>query len=255
MLIANELGSRDVQAYALKNQRHAFSCLRRLAEAAYAYRQALDIRRELGEPKLATALLAGLARISLTEENQTQAQAYVQEILSFLEQNIPASGSGDALDGTDAPLRVYLTCYRVMDATQDPRAQRLLIAAHNLLQERAGKIRDKLLLRSYLEDVTPHREIIAAYRELQTRQSGSQVTLSLPRADAPSGRPLREDKYVSVTWTIVAPRDDDIPGKGDRRRLRLLRLLSEAADQGAAPTMHDLAGRQAIQCGILCLGI
>jgi predicted ATPase/DNA-binding SARP family transcriptional activator len=239
--IAQELGSRDVEAQALKNQGHILLALGHLAEAADAYRQALDIRRELGDSKLATELLAGLAQISLNRGDLTQAQAYVQEILNFLESNTPSPGSGDALDGTDEPCRVYLTCYRALDATQNPLAQQILTSVHNLLQERAEKIRDKELLRSYREDVTANREIIAAYRELQARQRGAQITLSLPRVDAPTGRPLHEDEYVSVTWTPAAPEDDDITRKGDRRRHRLLRLLQEAADQGAAPTVDDLA--------------
>jgi DNA-binding transcriptional ArsR family regulator len=63
----------------------------------------------------------------------------------------------------------------------------------------------------------------------------------LPRAGAPTGRPLREDEYVSITWTLATPDDASIANEVDRRRHRLLRLLHQAAAQGAAPTVDDLA--------------
>jgi predicted ATPase/DNA-binding SARP family transcriptional activator/DNA-binding transcriptional ArsR family regulator len=248
---AEELGSRDVEAKALKNQGHVLLALGHLTKAADAYQRALDIRRELGDSKLAMEPLAGLAHVALFQEDLTQAREHVEEILSYLEDHMPAPGftahpetstwTGHPLDGTDEPLRVYLTCFHVLEAGQDPRAQQVLIAAHNLLQKRAGSITDQDLQRCYLENVRINREVVAAYRDLQTRLQGSQITRALPRSDAPTGRPLREEEYVSVTWTPAAPEDDGIPRKGDRRRHRLLRLLQEAADQGAAPTVDDLA--------------
>jgi DNA-binding SARP family transcriptional activator/Tfp pilus assembly protein PilF len=76
----------------------------------------------------------------------------------------------------------------------------------------------------------------------QTGPGSSQsLKVHLPRAGAPSGRPLQDDEFVSVAWTVVAPGDEIIPGKADRRRHCLLRLLQEAEAQGAAPTLEDLA--------------
>jgi DNA-binding SARP family transcriptional activator/biotin operon repressor len=69
----------------------------------------------------------------------------------------------------------------------------------------------------------------------------SQVTVRLPRADAPTGRPLRDDEYVTVTWTVDAPEDAALHGKVARRRQRILRLLAEAQTQGATPRDQDLA--------------
>ncbi len=68
-----------------------------------------------------------------------------------------------------------------------------------------------------------------------------QISVRLPAASAPTGRPLRDDEYVTVTWTVDTPEDEVIPDKVLRRHLRLLRLLREAADQSAAPTVPDLA--------------
>ena len=65
--------------------------------------------------------------------------------------------------------------------------------------------------------------------------------MRLARADAPIGRPLREDEYVLVTWTMDAPEDKARAAGPDRRHARIRRLVEEAADQGAAPTIGDLA--------------
>ena len=67
------------------------------------------------------------------------------------------------------------------------------------------------------------------------------MDVRLPRCEAPTGRPVREDEWVTVHWRIQLPEDALIRHKGDRRRHRLLRLLREAREQGAAPRVTDLA--------------
>jgi hypothetical protein len=62
-----------------------------------------------------------------------------------------------SLDGTEEPLRIYLTCYRGLKSNQDPRDEEILDTAHALLQERAAKIDDEKLRRSFLEDVVASR--------------------------------------------------------------------------------------------------
>ena len=126
-----------------------------MAEAAQSYRQAVEIRGELGERNLAIESLAGLARASLGQKDLSLALTHVEEILDHLEDK--------TLDGTDEPFRIYLTCYRVLRANQDPRAQDVLAEAHRLLQERAARISDEETRRLFLENVTAHREIVEAW--------------------------------------------------------------------------------------------
>ena len=154
LLLAQKIGCRPIQGQALTRLGRAFEGLSRLAKAAENYRQALDIRRELGERNRAMEPLSGLARILLAQGDLAQAQAHVQVILSHLE-----TGS---LDGTDEPFQVYLTCYHVLRAAGDARAEVILDTAHRLLQERAAKISDEKLRRSFLENVAAHREIVEA---------------------------------------------------------------------------------------------
>jgi adenylate cyclase len=153
--IAQELGDPQCEAYAVTHLGHALAGLGQLAEAADTYRQGLALRQELGQPHLATEPLAGLARVYLLQENPIEAQAFIKEILGHLESH--------TLEGTEEPLRIYLTCYRVLTANHDPRAADLLKTAHCLLQERAARIVDEELRRSYLENVPAHREIVQEF--------------------------------------------------------------------------------------------
>ena len=157
--ITQELGDSNSQAYHPTYLGHALVGLDRLAEAAEAYRQAMVLRREFGQPHMVMEPLAGLARVSLAQTDLSQAQTHVEEILGFLEDN--------TLDGTDEPFRVYLTCYRVLHANHDPRAKEILNTAHGLLQEQAARISDKELRRSFLENVAAHREIRSEWSKSQ----------------------------------------------------------------------------------------
>ncbi len=157
--IAREFGGRRVQGDALTFLGHALAGLACLSEAADAYRQALALRRELGQHNLAMEALAGLACVSLAQGNLPKAQAQVEEILSYLET--------DDLNSTYEPFKVYLACYRVLDANEDPCAQTILKEAHSLLQEQAAKIDDEALRRSFLENVPAHREIMSAFAKGQ----------------------------------------------------------------------------------------
>jgi adenylate cyclase len=157
--IARDVGQPDEQATALTYLGHALAGLGRLGESAGAYQRALGTRHELGQSPLAAEVQAGLARVSLAQGDTTQALDRVEEILSHLQ-------TGN-LYGTDEPIRIYLTCYRVLRANQDPRAEEILETAHDLLQERAAKIDDEKLRRSFLENVTANRELVAEWKDLR----------------------------------------------------------------------------------------
>jgi predicted DNA-binding transcriptional regulator YafY len=77
--------------------------------------------------------------------------------------------------------------------------------------------------------------------ERPTGRPSNRVEISLPSITAPTGRSLREDEYVEVTWTVAALEDEEIVDKADRRRHRVLRLLREATEHSAAPTVQHLA--------------
>jgi len=151
---------RFIQAFGLTHLGHALAGLRRLDEAVGAYEEALELRRRLGEHYLANEPLAGLARICLAQGDLAQAQAHVEEILDYLEI--------DNLDGVWEPTLVYLTCYRVLQANDDPRADDILEQGYQFLQERAAKISDGEERRSFLERVAANRELVETWEEAVT---------------------------------------------------------------------------------------
>jgi ATP/maltotriose-dependent transcriptional regulator MalT len=150
--IAQETGNRDAEGYAFTSLGRTLETRERLTEAANAYRQAIDVRSEIGQHHMALEPLAGLVRISLQQGKPDQAQSQVEEILSFL-------GQGNTLESFSEPFLAYWSCYRVLHANQDPRAEDLLNEAHRLLQEWAARIDNEELRRSFLENVPYHREI------------------------------------------------------------------------------------------------
>ena len=163
LAVAEEVGDRRNQSHALTHLGHVLVGLDRPDEALAAYREALALRREAGEQHRAMETLAGLARISLAQGETYTAVALVEEILSFLET--------DTLDGTDEPVRVYLTCYRVLQAQGDERASGILTTAHDLIQARVARIDDPVTRCCFLENVRAHRDTVAEWERVKGRGS------------------------------------------------------------------------------------
>ena len=137
---------------------HAHTALGDLDKALNEYEQALALRSSLLGPRKIYDTLAGMARQSLSRGDLTQALSHVEEILTHLE-------TGN-LDGSLEPYRIYLTCYQVLRANQDPRANGILADTYNLLQERGENIADESLRSSFLENVAVNREIINEYKKI-----------------------------------------------------------------------------------------
>jgi tetratricopeptide (TPR) repeat protein len=125
--LARALGDRAVEGRALIVLGHAFTELEMPAQAARAYEQALHLQRDLGQPNLAAESLAGLARVRFAQGDASQAQACVDEILTQLR--------NDGLQGANEPIRVYLTCYQILQANGDPRAAEVLTAASSIFDQ------------------------------------------------------------------------------------------------------------------------
>ncbi len=103
---------------------------------------------------------------------------------------------------------------------------------HSLLRDLPDEDREVALAR-----VPAHREVLSVWAERQPRK----IQQKLARVDAPKGRPLSDSERVHVTWTVCCPDDLAAQSVVSRRHRRLLRLISEAATQGAVPTVADLA--------------
>jgi len=161
LTVHRELGDRHNEGYTLTYLGHALAASGQLEQATDAYQKARQIRRQLGQESLVMDDLAGLARVAMKEGKLKQARTYVDEMVAWTDAN--------GVEGIEYPLEVYLTCYQVLQAhaKQDPaagpRAQTILTTAHTLLQKQAANIKDERLRRSFLENVSFNREIMAIW--------------------------------------------------------------------------------------------
>lgn len=115
-------------------------------------------------------------------------------------------------------------------------AYRTLDAAHAAVQRQFEGLRPDEVMRG-LTAVPVNRQLEAAW---QAGRPDSQ-TIALARLGTPTGRPIEADDLVEVAWTVRHPLDELLPEGPDRRRHRLVRLVTEAEAAGAAPTVADIA--------------
>ncbi len=176
----------------------------------------------LGEPDLSDAALLALTYARLKQA--CQAQRYLEEVARRV---------------TPQTYQSHLIAHWCAQASeelgQSDQAQTWRLQAWEWLQSFLKGLPPDWRKRS-VEEMPYHRAIAQAIQQDQ-----HQHRVRLPRHDAPTGRPLREDEWVEVIWTPSLPEDDRIPSKVERRRQRVLRLLREAKAQGAAPTVEHLA--------------
>ena len=244
-----------------------------LEEAQRFAQRALRVNRQIGSYNFEIQALKMLGLIALDRDDPQQARAWFEqgvavaqaqqqmvdwaEQLSHLALTYARLGdyegalrlSGRALEALererDVDDHLKRACWEracIVGVAQGAKAAvPLLERAYQLLMSIVERISDPDLRRSFLENVAENRAIVAAYRLGRPPAFPHRRRFCLPRADAPTGRPLRDDEYVEVTWSIAAPEDDEVIGKVARRRHRLLRLLREAAEQAATPTVYDLS--------------
>jgi adenylate cyclase len=156
--ISRDIGARDSEASALTGLGHALLELGQLTQAAAAFQQAAVLQQESGQ-RFAIEPKAGLARAALARGRATQAQAQVEELLECLENR-------DLDSEKDVPLHVYLICYYVLHCNDDPRANEIIHRAYLLLQDRAARIDNDELRRSFLQNAQVHRAIVAEWETL-----------------------------------------------------------------------------------------
>ncbi len=156
--IARETGHRDVEAFLLNTLGHAQLAAGELEPAQAHFVQALAIWQTLESSPYTLHAQAGLAELAQRRGAAHQALPHVQAILDYASAH-PSQASDPAA------LAAYLTCYRVLRALNDPRAAAVLRNACAHLRERADKLGDPELRRSFLENVRAHRELEQACGE------------------------------------------------------------------------------------------
>lgn len=154
--LMRKMGDPSGEAWAWTCLGHAHFLLPDLIESAHSYEQALNLRRTLKQAALATEPLAGLAQTALEEKNSGLALKYAEEILSHLNQ-------GGNLDGTEEPIRIYWSVYQALQANNDPRANRILDEAYELLQEQVNRFHSDDDRQMYVRNVPWRNGIMMAW--------------------------------------------------------------------------------------------
>jgi len=147
--------------YTLTDMGDVFTHMKEWKKAAKYLLEAIEIREVLNQPHMAMESRAGLARVVLAQGKSAEALQHIELILDYL-------NSGHTLEGAEQIFRIYLTCYQVLLANHESRAEELLESAYIQLKEQAGKITDQVLQQSFLENVPWHREIVQLW---ETRAS------------------------------------------------------------------------------------
>ncbi|RLC74976.1 MAG: hypothetical protein DRI61_15685, partial [Chloroflexi bacterium] len=212
LAICREVGDRNFELEALELLGFIAADLGAYAEAREHFAQALEVAQDNGQLRDAILARSHLALASLRlgeveEAHRLSAQAVSElkelgeppsqmQIVYFERHQIVAEAEGLA------PARPYLEY------------------AYRLLMEAADRIRNPQLRHSFLENVPEHRAILIAHRLGHPPTPLRRQTVRLPHIEAPLGRPLREDEWVEVTWTLALPEDDEISDKVARRQHR-----------------------------------
>jgi predicted ATPase len=142
--MGESLGRRfSIPAYVVLG--HILISLNKLDGAEQTLYTAQRICDETGYTRVTADLLHGLARMALARADNAHALAEVEKILKLRETD------PTLVNMSDAPMRVFATCYAVLQANHDPRAAELLQEAHKQLETYANRITDTHLKHLYLE--------------------------------------------------------------------------------------------------------
>lgn len=153
--IAMEVQSPVFEAIALCSLGNAELALGRHAPAQTAFARAQSVAMELNNATQHDAA-AGLARVALAQGDIAAALRAVASLLPQL------AGDG-ALESTEAPYLIRLTCYQALSRGNDPRAAPLLGSAYAELLGVAAGIADDELRHGFLHNIPEHRAIMAAW--------------------------------------------------------------------------------------------
>ncbi|MCB0110747.1 MAG: hypothetical protein KDE53_32735, partial [Caldilineaceae bacterium] len=142
---------------------HARAAVGQWAAATAAFQQALAALEQFGKDTLAAEPQAGLAQIALSQGDQAGALTRIEIILPVLTEQSHA--------GYNNPYFIYLTCYRVLAASGDPRAATILHQGYDLLHQDAAALDDESRQR-FLTGVTIHRDLVVAYEGMKRTGAG-----------------------------------------------------------------------------------
>lgn len=158
--ISREIGDQSLEAWSHTSLGKIYFDTNDYEAANNAYKSALEIRRILDQPNLASEPIAGQGRIALVEGDINAAIDHIDPLIYYLEQ-------GGTLEGTDDPIRVYLTCFHILQQANDPRASLPLEAGYQLILTRATSIKNEVVRKNYVEKIPHNQELLSAWKAYQ----------------------------------------------------------------------------------------
>jgi DNA-binding SARP family transcriptional activator len=259
--IAREIGDRALEPEALSELGRAYHHLGDLERAQETLEQSLSMIPISIVQSQVPAVHAYLTQVFLAADRDDKALAHahagLQEAKEIKEpwslglthrvMGEVAEHLGQDKTGTE-PVPHFEESIRILREIGAEAELARSLAAYGLYLRRSAEVnqaqRGVALLgeaRSLLKKLGMAGDLARLEAQVAARLSPGQARVRLPRAEAPTGRPLRDDEWLEVTWTVAAPEDEAIINKVARRRHQLVRLLQEANEQRAAPTVSDLA--------------
>ncbi|MDY7079501.1 MAG: tetratricopeptide repeat protein [Chloroflexota bacterium] len=158
LTLAREIGDRHQAGCALTYLGKALEGLEDPDGAEEAYREALAIRREIGQPARAIDDVAGLGRVALMRSEKQEAKRYAEECLAHV--------ATHGVAGIEHVFEVYLACVHILETCgEEGQARAVQEKAYTLLMERADRIDDETLRRSFLENVPARRALWEAWEK------------------------------------------------------------------------------------------
>ena len=132
--------SEDAANWARFHLGYAFLARGDLAQARQTFQQAHASWQAAGRLKQSHWATVGLAAALFQQGNSTEATTLIEPIVPSLLEQVPQG---------EEVYEMYLTCYAILNANGDRRADRLLTTAYTRLQQTASKLTDKHLLQCF----------------------------------------------------------------------------------------------------------
>jgi len=156
--ILGTVQARDGEAGAWRFLADAEAALGRYEAAADGYRCSIRIAQEIGDAESQREAGAGLARVALAQSDLASAMTEVEALVAQHEAG-GGSSFGDRI--------IEFTCYQVLAAAGDARADEWLSRGHERLQAQAAAISDPALRQSFLHAIPAHRSLVQAWAARQ----------------------------------------------------------------------------------------
>jgi class 3 adenylate cyclase/tetratricopeptide (TPR) repeat protein len=150
--VAERIGNPQFRAFAWQCAGQAHLGARRWRLAQQAFERARDGLRSINAAMVAIEAIAGLAEVALESGQTAEAGEYVSEVLDHL-------AKVGHFHGTEHPIKIRITCFRVLAALGDQRAAALRAEALKEIEAMAASISDLDLRETFLNGVPYHRHV------------------------------------------------------------------------------------------------